>query len=77
MKEQPRIGWKIEGVVVSQTFSCRSWDDWLSHFRFIFPEKAKRMDEYSKKQGWGKSHADRTWYKVILSWLDKNGERNE
>ena len=66
-----KLGWYIDGKLIHTTFAYTSWEYWLSHFKATFPEKAKRMDNYSKDKGWSTQYADAAWYAVLIGWLDK------
>lgn len=71
----PPIGWKIDGEFV-HTFNAFKHDyDWLNHFEKTFPEKAKKMHEYSDNNRWSKKAHIRHWINVSVAWLNKNAEK--
>jgi hypothetical protein len=51
-------------------------ENWLSHFEATFPDKAKKMRDYSERQGWSQQAHAWYWPTVILRWLQKQAPSN-
>lgn len=67
----PRIGWYIDDKLISPPAAYITIRDWLVDFENSFPEKAKKMQEYSQKHGWSEQAHAEYWFPVILLWLQK------
>ncbi len=65
-------GWQVGKVFVPAIAAYTSGLDWFNDFLWRFPEKEKRMREYSKKQGWTNVVFARYWMPVVVVWLNKN-----
>ena len=68
-------GWRVKGRLVHPVEAYTITENWIRHFESVFPEKAKRMMEYSKSQDWPKPVHYQNWAEPCIEWLNKRGVR--
>lgn len=71
----PRIGWMVDGELIHSPFAYPHDSDWIRQFKNTFPERAKKMDDYSAAQGWHTDIASDNWMDVVLEWIETHGQR--
>lgn len=74
--DHPLSGWTIGDKLIHPPAAYTEMENWLSHFEATFPDKAKKMRDYSERQGWSQQAHAWYWPTVILRWLQKQAPSN-
>lgn len=74
--DYPLAGWLYDGKLIHPPEAYTELESWLSHFEATFPDKAKKMHDYSERNGWTQYAHECYWPRVCLSWLQKNAIPN-
>lgn len=71
----PKTGWMLDGIFVHTRHAYIHASDWFVDFEARFPDKAKRMRNWTEASRFGMASHRAIWLPVIVSYLNKNGER--
>jgi hypothetical protein len=74
--DYPLTGWRVGDKLIHPPAAYMEMECWLSHFEATFPDKAKKMHEYSQKKGWSQQAHGWYWPVAILGWLQKTAPSN-